>query len=148
MTETLILLTTDFSTESERAFAPTVELAKKLGGRITLLHVVEYAAVAPHGAPLAPVQVPPDLSEQLESAEETIAEWARKLGSEVPVNSEVVSSSDPVQAITDYAKDHGAGFLAISTHGRTGLRRLIMGSTTEAIVRHSHVPVICFPKQG
>jgi nucleotide-binding universal stress UspA family protein len=146
MTQTLIVVTTDFSAESERAFAPAAELARRLGARIALLHVVEVAAIAPHGAPLAPVQTPPDLPTQLNEAERRLAKSAGKFAKGVPVTSVALSSTDPVRTITEYAANEGAAFIALSTHGRRGLRRLILGSTAEAIVRHATVPVICYPR--
>ena len=69
-----ILLTTDFSEGATGAFAPTVELAAELGGRITLLHVVPELTVIPHGSPLAPPQEPPDLSEETDRARKQLDE--------------------------------------------------------------------------
>ncbi len=145
MTDPLILLTTDFSAESARAYDPAVDLAAKLGGRILLVHVAELTTIVPHGAPLAPAQIPPDASELIEAAETAIASEAKKLGSKVPVESHVEAAADVAEGVTSVARDRGAAYIAVSTHGRTGLRRLVLGSVTEAIVRHAHVPVICFP---
>ena len=60
-----IVLTTDLSDESQRAFAPVGELAQKLGHDIVLLHVVEEVMARPHGAPLAPAQAPPDTGDDV-----------------------------------------------------------------------------------
>ena len=57
---TNILLTTDFSDESKRAFQPARELAEKLGLGITLLTVVQDVKAIPHGAPLALPQSAPE----------------------------------------------------------------------------------------
>ena len=94
MTDPLILLTTDFSAESARAYDPAVDLAAKLGGRILLVHVAELTTIVPHGAPLAPAQIPPDASELIEAAETAIASEAKKLGSKVPVETHVEAAAD------------------------------------------------------
>lgn len=145
MTRTLILLTTDFSPDAARAYAPTVDLAKRLGGEVLLLHVVELTAIAPHGAPLAPAQTPPEAPQLIAAAEQRMQTEAGKLGSDVPVDTLVESGTDIVHAINKVAQDRGAAYIALSTHGRTGLRRLVLGSVAEAVVRHAHLPVICFP---
>ena len=145
MTQPLILLTTDFSPDAARAYPKTVEMANRIGGRILLLHVVEATPIAPHGAPLAPAQVAPDTPQLVKDAEKQMAAEAPKLGSDVPVETLVTHAADVVDAIVRVAGDRGAAYIAISTHGRTGLRRLVLGSVAEAVVRHAKGPVVCFP---
>jgi nucleotide-binding universal stress UspA family protein len=145
MSQPLILLTTDFSPESARAYQPAVELAERLGAGILLLHVVELAGVAPHGAPLAPVQQPPDTEERVATAERSLAAEVARLGDRVPTQARVAQGTDTVDTIVKTAREAGASYIALSTHGRTGLRRLVLGSVAEAVVRHAKVPVICFP---
>lgn len=142
----LILLTTDFSPEAARAYRQTVELAQRTGGRILLVHVVEVAAVAPHGSPLAPTQLPPDIGPAVERAQAQVENEAATLGAGVAVEAIAVPDSNVADAVCRLAKDRGASLIAISTHGRTGLRRLILGSVAEAIVRRSTVPVLAFPQ--
>lgn len=146
MENPVILLTTDFSEEAERAYEKTVSLARRLGGRIVLAHVVEVAAVAPHGSPLAPTQFPPDTPKAVDEAREQLKKEAEKLGSDVPVELVAEAAADVVDRLTKIAHDKHVDVIAISTHGRTGLRRLVLGSVAEAVVRHSPVPVLCFPK--
>jgi nucleotide-binding universal stress UspA family protein len=47
--------------------------------------------------------------------------------------------------IVDHAASIKADYLAMATHGRTGLRRLLLGSVAELVVRNSHVPVVLYP---
>lgn len=141
----LIVLTTDFSEQAERAYAPTVDIAVRMGARILLLHVVEVAAVLPHGAPLAPAQFPPDTAADVDAARAKLAQAAAKLGDGVPVEALVEASDDIVDKITSVARERAAAMIAISTHGRRGLQRLMLGSIAEAVVRHATVPVLAFP---
>ncbi len=142
-----ILLTSDLSDESERAFAPVAELARMMGASITLFHVVYDVAVAPHGAPLAPPVHPPDIQEQVEEARQALARHRAKLPEDLAVDVDVLSADNVARAVADYAQEHGHDLIALSTHGRTGFRRLVLGSVAEAVIRHSHVPVLVFPRQ-
>ena len=141
-----VLLTTDLSEEAERPYGAVAELARQTGAAVTLLHVVEDVTIAPHGAPLAPPLHSPDLPRQLEQAREVLADHASRFGDRVPVETDVISATKVGDAIAKYAADHGFDLLAISTHGRTGFRRMVMGSVAEIVLRHAKTPVLVFPR--
>jgi len=141
-----ILLTTDLSEEALRPFQKVAELARGSGARIHLLHVVEDVVLLPHGAPLAPIAHAPNLVEEMERARETLAEQCRRLGGEVEVQSDVISAANVALAIADYASSHGMDLIAMSTHGRSGFRRMVMGSVAELVLRHGKTPMLVFPR--
>ena len=145
--EPLIVLLTDFSDASYEAFEPALDLAKRLGGRIALLHVVQELMAIPHGAPLAPpVAMPADQMDALmKQAEKDMGEAKVELGDGVPVTTQVLNAGNVYEAVHQFAKENDADFVALATHGRTGLRRVVLGSVGEAVLRHSNVPVILFP---
>ncbi|HED65388.1 MAG TPA: universal stress protein [Planctomycetes bacterium] len=140
-----ILLTTDLSDEAERPYAAVAELARATGARVTLLHVVEDVAVAPHGAPLAPPIHAFDTSAAIEDAKAILAEHAKRFEG-VQVDFDAVAGSPVVNTIADYAEEHGYDLLAVSTHGRGGFRRMVMGSVAETLLRHARLPVLVFPR--
>jgi nucleotide-binding universal stress UspA family protein len=141
-----ILLPSDLSEEGLRPFAIVADLARRLGARITLLHVVEDLGVAPLGIPLAqPLQVIPT-AQEIARARERLTEERRRLGEGSSVAIEVITAGDVAHAIVDHARSHGMGLIAMSTHGRTGFRRMVMGSVAEVVLRHSRVPVLIFPR--
>jgi len=140
-----ILLTTDFSEESMRAFQPARELAEKLGIGITLLTVVQDLKAIPHGAPLAPPQSSPDLDRDVAEAKQAMEQAARALRGGCPVQTLVVTGENVAKTIAKTAASTNASFIAISTHGRSGLRHMVLGSVAEEVVRSSSVPVICYP---
>ena len=142
-----ILLTTDLSDESMRAFPPVGELAGRAGAKVTLLHVVDDVPVPPAGAPLAPPLHAPDLEATAAKAKERLEEARGTLGDDLETHIDVRISTDPARAIAEAAEEHGCDLIAISTHGRTGFRRLVLGSVAEGVVRHAHVPVLVFPRQ-
>jgi nucleotide-binding universal stress UspA family protein len=141
-----VLLTTDLSDEAERPYAAIAQLARQLGAHVTLLHVVEDITMVPHGAPLAPPMHSPDLTQQIGQARQLLAEHAGKLGEGIQVESDVISATEVGDAIAKYAFDHGFNLLALSTHGRTGFRRMVMGSVAEVVLRHAKIPVLVFPR--
>jgi nucleotide-binding universal stress UspA family protein len=141
-----ILLTSDLSDESERAFAPVAELATERGAKIVLLHVVDDVPIPPAGAPLAPPLHAPDLEATAEAARARLIEQSAKLGPRLEVEVAVSLGPDPARSIVEAAREHGADLIALTTHGRTGFRRLVLGSIAEGVVRHSHVPVLVIPR--
>ena len=142
---TKIVLTTDLSDGAKRAFAPTVELADKLGHRIVLVHVVEGYEAVPHGSPLAPRQPSPETADEVREARAKLTELAAELSAGDGVETEVLTGGDAAETIADYAARTGAAFIALSTHGRTGLRKVVLGSVAADVLRHARTPVICFP---
>jgi universal stress protein A len=54
----------------------------------------------------------------------------------------VVQTGNPELAIVDAAKELGIDLIILSTHGRTGLSRVLLGSTAEKVVRHAGCPVL------
>ena len=141
-----VLLTTDFSEESYRAFGPTADLARQLGGSITLLHVVPDLKTIPYGAMFAPPQSSPDLDEHIDRAKSEIARARERLPDDLDVQLEVVTDEYIERAVARFAEENDVDFIAIATHGRSNLRRLLMGSVAEAVLGESTVPVIVFPR--
>ncbi len=142
-----LLLTTDLSGEALRALDGVREMAEGRAIAVTLLHVVPVIAVAPPGGPRAPIVRPTDLADEVKKARATLGELAKKLpGLEVAVD--VISAQDVAAAICSYAEEKGIDLIAMSTHGRTGFRRLVLGSVAEHVLRHSPVPVLVYPRRA
>ncbi len=142
-----ILLTTDLSEEALRAFQPVQELAKLHGARITVFHMVPELRAVPHGAPLAPPIDPPDLSSVVEEARNRLDDQLSHLDSDVEVKGVVVVGESVWKEVAKFVEENGVDLIALSSHGRSGFRRLVLGSVAETILRHSHVPVLVFPRQ-
>ncbi len=141
-----ILIATDLSDEALACCAPVGELARKLGARVTLLHVLEGHDAIPHGAPLAPPIEEPVEPGSEEAARARLLERIPSYGGGLDVTPVVVTGGDPAEEIVDYAEANGADLIAVATHGRTGFRHLVLGSVTEAVTRRSKVPVLVLPR--
>ena len=140
-----ILLVTDFSEEAARAYAPVGAFARTLGSKITLLHVVQVLARVPYGA-MAYGAIPITTTEEdLKSARAGIERQRALLETDLDVATDVVAAENVARGIVVYSREHGADLIALSTHGRSGLRRVLLGSVAEEILRRSHVPVLLFP---
>lgn len=140
-----ILVTSDLSDSAERAFAPAAALARESGAKIELIHVVDDTPVPPAGAPLAPALHAPDLESTVAACEKKLASQRAALGDDIEVNATVIVATGPADAVCTAARELGADLIVISTHGRTGLRRFVLGSVAESVVRHARVPVLVVP---
>jgi nucleotide-binding universal stress UspA family protein len=140
-----VLLPTDLSPEALRAFRPVEELARSAGARITLLHVIHVLTPTSQGEHLAAASAAGGAGDR-KTAVQALEEQAAKLASDLEVELDVVTSDRVAQAIADYADEHGCSLIALSTHGRSGFRRLALGSVAEGVIRHAHVPVLTFPR--
>lgn len=141
-----LVLTTDLSDESLRAFAPLAELARAQGSHVILLHVVEDVPVLPHGAPFAPPLSSPGLEEEVDAARAWLDAHRDSLGDGVTPEVRVVRARSVAEAIAAEARAADADLIALSTHGRTGFRHLMLGSVAEAVLRHADRPVLVFPR--
>jgi len=139
-----ILVPVDFSDASEVAVQHAKELALTYGAQIDLLHVVEDI-VYPSTYGIEPVSIPTD--EVIQRVEKGLADMAREeLGYE-----HIVVEATPGYAptsILDYVEDNDVDLVVISTHGRTGLDRVLIGSVSERVVRQAPVPVFVVKPQG
>lgn len=139
-----ILVTTDLTDEAARAYDPVLELAQRYGARVTLLHVVDELLVTPHGAPFAPPMSTPDLATLLRDAEEHLSKEAARAPEGVEVATVALSGGNPSKAVVEYATSNDVDLIALSTHGRSGFRRMALGSVAEEILRRSPLPILSF----
>jgi nucleotide-binding universal stress UspA family protein len=138
-----ILLPTDFSGCANFALPYAAAIAHATGATIVCVHVVEPIVPAVGYSGLAEPMPIADISEQLEnSAERELPELARcdeLNGLEVE---EVIVHGDAAAEIVRVAGEREVDLIVVSSHGRTGLGRIIFGSTAEAVVRHASCPVL------
>ncbi len=143
-----ILVCLDGSDFAERILPYIEEEADCFKKVILLLVVLTPEVTLPLGVPGTPgvtIQTAGRLEHfQKELAEapgylERMAQHLKDIGMDVEC---VVLEGHPGEAIVDYAEDNGVRLIAIATHGRSGLRSVIVGSTAEYILRKSGLPVL------
>lgn len=136
---TRILATTDMSVQGQHGVRHAVALAEALGAQVTVLTVQPdpTPAIVGEFGYLPPV-----------SAEETLrqeSELRGGLAQDFPglaVHVERSNGRSVWQTILDYAAAQGTDLLVMSTHGRTGLGRVLLGSVAEAVAQHATCPVL------
>lgn len=137
-----ILVPTDFSRASKRALQYACEMAEALGASLHVLHVVENPYVPggymQHYPPPASFDdtIEGEVKKQLDAA--LTAEERAKYH---PVLAH--RTGLPPQEILGYLRDHPAiGLVVMATHGRGGVRRFVMGSVADQVVRTAPCPVL------
>lgn len=136
-----ILLTTDFSETSKRAFAPAVMLAKKFGAAI-LLTYVEEDRLPPLVVEYMAVGVDEILGQQMDRATERLGESVAELAAEVERVEPLVAMGTPSVEIVRLAEEHDVDLIVIATHGRGFISHAILGSTAERVLRRAPCPVL------
>jgi nucleotide-binding universal stress UspA family protein len=133
-----ILLPLDGSTLSERALPYAGALARRSGGRVVLVEAVEVHPFL--GVDLSDAQIA-----VVDRAETNLRKAANRLDAEgVPAEPHTYYD-DPVTAILDAANRHCADLIVMSTHGRSGVGRMLYGSVTDQVLRRATVPVLVVP---
>lgn len=149
MTLRTLLVPTDFSTSADRALAYAVYLADRFGASLQLLHVVDELDSERYGITEADDQTV-SLREQIRTeAHERLRTIAPE---ESPVDVETNVSlhlgGDVADAIHEYIEDRDIDLVAMGTHGRQGIDRLMLGSVADALLRRAPCPVMTVRDDG
>ena len=138
-----ILLPTDFSECANYALSYAASLARQAGASIICVHVIEPVVPTVGYTGLTEPMPMADLSEQLEESAERelpkIGACDECSGLDVE---EVIAHGDAASEIVRVAKERKVDLIVIASHGRTGLGRILFGSTAESVVRHAPCPVL------
>jgi nucleotide-binding universal stress UspA family protein len=135
-----ILVPTDFSQPSTEALELAIEFARRFGAELRLFHSREMPAY------VFPDAVMPASPVMFQELERTARVELARLEDQVRAQGVVVSSEAAMgmhdQEICRHAKDWGADLIIMGTHGRTGLRHVLLGSVAERVVRRAPCPVL------
>jgi nucleotide-binding universal stress UspA family protein len=138
-----LLVPTDFSDCAERSLLYAVELAKELNARLTLLHVYRVPTYPVPDGGAAYLQ-PDSLALFLARIDDALARLKAIVvtdNDDIPVELRA-EEGVPAEEIVRIAEDGNYDAIVIGTHGRGGLRHMIMGSVAERVVRAAPCPVI------
>jgi nucleotide-binding universal stress UspA family protein len=135
-----ILVTTDLSSAAEPALIAAASLARDLSARLTLLHVLNAGSLA--GASPVREEVQRLKTEWREEVAPQLEILAKRLLDGVPHELAIVEAAAVASGICTFASEHGVDLLVIATHGRTGIRRWMLGSVAEAVLRKAPCEVL------
>ena len=129
--------------ELSRSILPHVRVIASLAGaRVTLFTVVEPAIIAP------PVGMPGPAGVTMPSeadASSSLSAHAAELH-EIGITADAVVVTDPSsrRAIIEYATEHGVDLIAMSTHGRHGLAKVVAGNVATEVLHHTGIPLLMY----
>ncbi|WP_053268297.1 universal stress protein [Pseudomonas chlororaphis] len=143
-----ILLSTDGSAVAQKGIDQGLSLAQGLDAKVTIITVTEqlHTYAGPAGG-VGWIPAPDEMVEyeagRKAAADKVLAE-AKAAADRLDVEAETVHVPDalPAQAILAVAKERGCDLIAMSSHGRRGLDRLLLGSQTSEVLAHSPIPVL------
>lgn len=144
-------MTTDGSVDSLAAVQPTARLARELGARVVLLMVVCDAPLPDVIRPNLPFTTNAwnrDIEAEVAAARRALSTIAHDLRTSLraeDVEEIVLRGECPDAVIASVAEVRGAEFIAMASHGRSGLKRMLIGSVAEHVIRRARIPVIVFP---
>lgn len=147
-----ILIPTDGSDTATVAVDHAVDLAKRHGAQLHALYVVDIDAV---NLGLGSEQVDrirqgnfgemTELKAKAEGATGAVASVASEHDIDVH---EAIRVGAPHEVIADYADSNGIDLVVMGSHGRSGVKRALLGSVTERVLRSTHRPVLVVDERG
>jgi nucleotide-binding universal stress UspA family protein len=130
-----ILAPTDFSDLSVRGVRYACQLAKGVGAEVTILNVV---IVDESGINKG------EMEENKQRLEEFVVKNVADIGANLRIR-KVVDAGQPYGAIVDCAENERIDLIVMSSHGRSGLSRMLIGSVTDKVLRAASCPVLVVP---
>ncbi len=139
-----IVVPFDFSPDSEQTLETAKELAARFDSRIHLVHVMQPPIVAGgvYGMPLpGPTMIDGTLQMQ-----QALAEVVERCEAQA-IEAHVLEGS-PAWEIVEYASKIEASLIIIGSHGASGIRRILLGSVSERVIRSAPCPVLVLRRPG
>lgn len=144
-----ILIPTDLSELSKIAVQYAIKIANKLGGTLTLLHVVTI--IQPTRASMR-LQLKSLENELVDTAKEDleifVKDVSKYLKTDEPLRVKVIKGTSFNDAVKREAKKLHTGLIVMGTRGASGLKKYVLGSNTASVIEVSHVPVLAVPELG
>ena len=144
-----ILVCTDFSENSIPAREYAVDYARAFNASLLVLHIVNSSRL---GYPAFEAGVPFDLQGVLLNIQEEVRKAFEEVKQDLSAQLESVSTHSrvgvPASEITKFAEENAIDLIVMGTHGWTGFRHLILGSTAANVVRTAKCPVLTVKAQA
>lgn len=137
-----IVFATDFSPASQAALRKAVEMARKDGAELIVAHVYEPPAPLSHSGvadDLIEAELEDKIRQDVEKQLEPVLAQVRAEG--IRARGEILAGHT-AKRLSELAVKNGAAMLVIGTHGRTGLKKLLMGSVASQVIATAPCPVL------
>ena len=145
-----VLVAIDGSPASFDAADYAIMLAKQQNSQLFLLHVLHPAEYY-SSLQFFEIKQPNDSRELIEQAKREANKWfdiirkkieEDRLEKQIKIETTIIVSTATVDSILDYAEDKDVDLIVVGTRGRSGIKKLLLGSTASGIVTYSSCPVI------
>jgi nucleotide-binding universal stress UspA family protein len=133
-----ILVPTDFSDSAEEALDYAIALAGKLGATVHLLNVITIPAL---GVPELGVALTSTMMESTVRSNQGALDKLATRRASANLDT-ILRTGDARDVIVDVAREIGADLIVMGTHGRRGVRRALLGSIAEGVLRTAPCPVL------
>ena len=141
MSDKTIIFPTDFSDVSIAALPWAIDMANSLGARIECLYIVEEPQIY-SSLDMGAVAIP-TTGELEESAKQRMTKFvSEKLSSAPKGSTGSVAIGHAATEIVNTARDLDAAMIVMTTHGYSGVKHMLLGSTTEDVLRNASCPVL------
>jgi universal stress protein A len=138
-----ILLCTDFSDNSKPARQHAMDYARAFDAELMILHVINSSRIGyPTLEEGMPVDIRSALSDIQKSVEKALSLIATECRKELAKVQTAVRIGTPPSEIVRFVEEESIQLIVMGTHGWTGFKHLIMGSTAENVVRTARCPVL------
>ena len=137
-----IVVSTDFSDNADAGVKAAEELAQQLGAELVLVHVIEWPVYPTMSFGAGIAGMPVVFDKVRENAEENLSRMREDRVARGLKCTAELRDGDPATEVVAAAKDKAADLIVIATHGHTGVKHLLVGSTTEKVVRTAPCPVL------
>jgi universal stress protein A len=138
-----ILVATDFSDGARHGLQKAAEIARVTGAKVTVCHVLDPSPLAPYatrGSGAKQIEVEQEVEQAIHATmSELVSEHFAGIDR---AKTALIISANAADGICHYAAKEGVDLIIVSTHGRTGLAHLLIGSVAEKVVRHAPCPVL------
>ncbi|MBV6323327.1 universal stress protein [Duganella violaceipulchra] len=139
------LMPTDGSAISTAILRPCIQFAKECGASITAVHVIPEFHVLTYQVEMLEATREQFRQDSIAHAQRYLAEieqCARELG--VPCKTLALHHEQPYEAIIQSAREQGCDLICMASHGRRGVKGMLLGSETQKVLTHSQIPVLVF----
>ncbi len=145
-----ILVPVDGGPPAFHALDHAIAIAREQGARLMLVSVLDEGVADYRGAEVGWVgseRLHEELAAQARAALERAGERVRSADPGLAAETEILEApkGEIWKRILEFAGEWGADLLVVGTHGRQGLDRVLLGSVSEALVRHGRLPVLVVP---
>ncbi len=142
-----ILVPTDFSEDSLKAVPYASLLAKRFGAKVYLLHVLDdLKGIAGFYVPHISTEI---LEEEMEKeARRMLTTFRKRYLKGLNDVEETLLKGAPEEEIVRFAQEKGVDVIVMASHGRTGMDRILLGSTVERVLKKASCPIFLVPSKG